>query len=94
MSGFIIAAIWGWLTPQLEAPIARPLARRLEAHMPMEGSETRLLAFMVALLGAAVLSAALDVGSVIGVSLGACLGYFGSRIFEIVKSAIDGKPRS
>jgi len=94
MLGFLIAAAAGFLTPQLEGPIAGPVTKALEGHIPVTDNEKRLIAFMVALLGAAVLAAAFDTGSVFGIIVGAILGYFGRRIFKVLKTIIDGRPNS
>ncbi len=91
MLGFLIAAVAGFLTPQLEGPVAGPVVKALEGHIPIAANERRLIAFMAALLAAAVLAAAFDSGSVIGVIVGGILGYFGTRIFEVLKKIIDGR---
>ena len=49
MFGFLAAIVAGFVTPQLEAPVARPLARKLEKYITLEASETRLLAFIIAM---------------------------------------------
>jgi hypothetical protein len=94
MIGFIIAVIAGLLTPQAEAAIARPLAKALPQPLAIETGEMRALAFIVVMLIAAVLAQILDSGSVLGVMVGGALGFFGLRIFAMIKSAIDGKPSS
>jgi len=91
MLGFLIAAAAGFLTPQLEGPVAGPLVKMLEQHMPVTPQETRLVAFMVALIAAAVLSALLDSGTTFGVILGAILGYFGQRIFNVLRKVIEAR---
>jgi len=94
MLGFLIAAAAGYLTPQLEGTVAGPVKKALEGHFPVSATETRLIAFMVALLGAAVLCAAFNTGSVFGIIVGAILGYFGTRLFAVLKKIIDGRPKS
>jgi ABC-type microcin C transport system permease subunit YejE len=94
MLGFLIAAAAGFLTPQLEGPVAVPVMKALEGHIPVTDNEKRLIAFMVALLAAAVLAAAFNTGSVFGIIVGAILGYFGPRIFAALKTIIDGRPKS
>jgi ABC-type microcin C transport system permease subunit YejE len=89
MLGFLIAAAAGFLTPQIESAVAKPLMSALEKHIPVTPSETSAIAFMVALLGAAVLGALVDSGSVFGVITGAILGYFGLRIFNLAKTEIE-----
>ena len=48
---------------------------------------------MLALLIAAVVCAALDAGGMFSVVIGTSLGYFGTRIVEMVKAAVDGRPK-
>ena len=91
MLGFLIAAVAGYLTPQLEGPVAGPIVKTLEGFFPIAPNEKRLIAFMVALLAAAILAAAFDSGSVFGVIVGAILGYFGIRIFDVLKKIIEGR---
>jgi ABC-type microcin C transport system permease subunit YejE len=91
MLGFLIAAAAGFLTPQIESAVTKPLVSALEKRIPVTPNETRAIAFMVALLGAAVLCALVDSGSVFGVIIGAILGYFGLRIFNAVKAEIEGR---
>lgn len=91
MLGFIIAAVAGFLTPQLEEPVAQPIMKAVGRHFIIAPTEKRLVAFMVALLAAGVLVAALDNGSVLGVISGAILGYFGTRIFAVLKKLIEGR---
>ena len=91
MLGFLIAAVAGYLTPQLEGPVAGPIVKTLEGFFPIAAHEKRLIAFMVALLAAAILAAAFDSGSVFGVIVGAILGYFGTRIFDVLKKIIEGR---
>ena len=91
MLGFLIAAAAGFLTPQLEEPVAGPIVKALEGYFPITANEKRLIAFMAALLVAAILAAAFDSGSVIGVITGAILGYFGTRIFNVLKKVIEGR---
>lgn len=93
MFGFLIAVVAGFLTPHIETPLARPVARALEGQMTLEAHELRLIAFMIMLLAAAILSALMDTGSVFTVVLGAIIGYFLLRIVGVVKAAVDGKPR-
>ena len=91
MLGFLIAAAAGFLTPQLEGPVAGPVVKALEGYFPVAANERRLIAFMAALLGAAILAAAFNSGSLFGVILGAILGYFGTRIFDVLKKIIEGR---
>jgi hypothetical protein len=91
MFGFIIAVVAGFLTPTLEAPVARPIARMLEKHITLEASETRVIAFMVAVLGAAIVAALLDSGSTFTVILGTIIGYFLTRLVAAGRSAADAR---
>ena len=91
MLGFLIAAAAGFLTPQLDGPVAGPIIRALDGHLPVTPEEKRLISFMVALLVAAVLAVAFDTGSVFGIIVGAVLGYFGSRIFAVLKKVVEGR---
>ncbi len=94
MLGFLIAALAGFLTPQIEAPVAGPIVKTLERYITLDPNEKRLIAFMVALLAAAVCAALLESGTTFGVILGAILGYFGMRIFAVLKKIIDGRTDS
>ncbi|WP_342070655.1 hypothetical protein [Yoonia algicola] len=91
MLGFLIAAAAGFLTPQIEGPVAGPIVKTLEGYFQVAPTEKRLIAFMVALLAAAILAAAFDSGSVFGIIIGAILGYFGQRIFNLLKKIIEGR---
>lgn len=91
MLGFFIAAAAGFLTPQIEGPVAKPIVKMLAGYFEVTPAETRLIAFMAALLAAAIVAAAVDSGSAIGVIAGAILGYFGVRIFNVVKKTIEGR---
>jgi len=91
MLGFLIAAAAGFLTPQIEGPVAGPIVKMLERFFPVPPVEKRLVAFMVALLAAAVLALALDSGSILGIIIGAILGYFGTRIFNVLKKTIEDR---
>ena len=93
MFGFLIAVVAGFLTPHLEQPLARPVIRALDRFLPIEPGEHRLIAFMIAVLAAAVVSALLDTGSTFGVVLGAVIGYFALRLSTLIKAQID-KPRN
>lgn len=93
MFGFLIALGAGFLTPFLEKPLAEPMAKALETQIKIEPAEMRLLAFMIAMLIGAICCAALGTGSMFSIVIGASLGYFGTRIIDVVKSAVDGKPK-
>ena len=89
MLGFLIAVVAGVLTPSIEEALARPLAKTLRATLPVDSHEMRALAFMIAMLGAGLLAAALDSGSALGVMVGGVLGYFGTRIVAAVRTLMD-----
>jgi hypothetical protein len=91
MLGFLVAALLGYLTPQLEGPIAGPIAKFLEGYFPIEPAEKRVIAFMAALAGAGVFAAVFDNGSTFGVILGCVLGYFGVRIYNLLKRIIEAR---
>ena len=91
MLGFIIAAVAGFLTPQLEGPVADPIAKAMQGHIKVEPTEKRLIAFMVAMLIAGIASALLNSGTTFWVILGGVLGYFGTRLFEAGKKAVDAR---
>jgi len=91
MLGFLIAALAGFLTPQIEGPVAGPVIEALEKQFTVAPNEKRLIAFMVALVGAAVVATLLDSGTVFGIVLGAVLGYFAPRIFAVLKRVIEAR---
>lgn len=91
MLGFIAAVIAGFVTPQLEAPAARPVARFMEKHITLEATETRLIAFIIAMLAAGVVASLLNSGSVFWMVLGGALGYFGTRLVAAARSAMDAR---
>ncbi len=91
MLGFLVAALAGFLTPQLEAPVAGPIAKFLKAYFPIEPAETRVIAFMVALIAAAICASLLESGTAFGVILGAVLGYFGLRVYNLLKRIIQAR---
>lgn len=94
MLGFLIAIAAGFATPHLEAPVARPLAKMMEKHFTVEASEVRLIAFMVAMLAAGVVSALLHSGMTFWVILGGAIGYFGSRLIAAAREIIDARRNS
>lgn len=91
MLGFIVAAIAGFFTPQIEGPVTKPLIKALEGTIKVEPSEVRAVSFMVALFGGAIVAALMDSGSTFGVILGAILGYFGARIYAALRRVIEGR---
>ena len=91
MLGFLVAALAGFLTPQLEGPVAGPIAKVLEGYFPIEPSEKRLIAFMAALIAAAICANLLDSGTTFGVIVGAVVGYFGLRVYNLLKRIIQAR---
>ena len=91
MLGFIIAAIAGFLTPQIEGAVAGPIVKALDGHIRIEPSETRLIAFMVAMLAAGIAAALLTSGTAFWIVLGGVLGYFGTQIVDVVKKQVDAR---
>ena len=91
MLGFIIAAVAGFLAPQLEGPVANPIVKAMQDHIKVEPAETRLIAFMVAMLVAGIAAALLNSGTPFWIILGGVLGYFGTRLFEAGKKAMDAR---
>ncbi len=91
MFGFLAAVVAGFVTPQLDAPVARPLVRKMEKYFTVELAETRLIAFIVAMLAAGVVSALLDSGSTFWVILGGALGYFGTRLVAAISEAMAAR---
>ena len=85
MFGFLIAVAAGFLVPHLEAPIVKPLIGATSKFIKIEEIETRLVAFMVALFGAGIVSSIFDSGSFIGLSIGMVIGYFGTRILNVAQ---------
>jgi ABC-type dipeptide/oligopeptide/nickel transport system permease subunit len=52
---------------------------------------SRLIAFMVALIAAAICASLLESGTAFGVILGAVLGYFGLRVYNLLKRIIQAR---
>ncbi|PUB13244.1 hypothetical protein [Yoonia sediminilitoris] len=95
MLGFLIAAVAGYLTPQLEDSVGDPIVKMLRRYMAVDPGEKRLVTFMVLLLAVAVLAIFAHSGSPFWLILGAIVGYFGPRLFNAGKKQIDagnGKP--
>lgn len=89
MLGFLVSIVAGFLTPYLEGPVAKPLARALAGVLPIAPEEIRLVSFMAAMLGAGVLANLLHSGSTFWVILGGVIGYFLTRLVEAAKTAMD-----
>jgi hypothetical protein len=91
MWGFIVAVIAGFLVPHLESPVARPVEKAMQSHVPLAAGELRLLAFVLAMLAAGVVAELLNSGSAFWVILGGALGYFGARILAALRKVIDAR---
>lgn len=91
MLGFLIAVAAGAATPFLEGPVARPVARALGAQIKITEPELRTLAYIIALIGAALICAVLNVGSMLGLVVGGALGYFGLRLLRWLQRVIKAK---
>lgn len=92
MFGFLIAVAAGALTPMLEGPVARPVARKLSELIEVQDTEIRVIAFMIAMVLAAVLCAIFSTGSALGVMIGGVLGYFGARLARWFYKIIENRP--
>ena len=91
MLGFIVAVIAGFLTPHIEPPVTRPLARMIERWITLEPGDVRLLSFALALLAAGLVAVLLDSGSAFWIVLGGTLGYFATRIVAALREVIDNR---
>ena len=91
MLGFIVAIGAGFIVPHLEAPLGRPVAKFLSKHITLEATETRLISFVIAMLGAGIAAALLDSGTMFWMTLGGALGYFGARLVAAGKTAMDAR---
>ncbi len=91
MLGFIVSVIAGYLVPHIEGPLGRPAAAFLAKHITLEDAETRLVSFVVAMMGAGVVASLLNSGSAFWMILGGALGYFGQRLVAAAKTAMDNR---
>lgn len=89
MFGFLLAIGAGFVTPQLDKPVAEPLLKAVSGWIDTTEVEVRLVAFMIAMLAAGVASNLLNSGATFWVILGGVLGYFLTRIIAAAKTAID-----
>ena len=90
MLGFLIALIAGYLVPQLDKPVARPVIKSLSKFMDFEEVETRLISFVAAFIAAALISTILGTGSALGMIVGTLLGYFAMRIWAAIQTYVKG----
>lgn len=91
MFGFLIAVAAGALTPMLEGPVARPVARAMGDNVELADGELRALSFMIAMIMAGILCALFSSGSALGLAVGGTLGYFGMRLLRWLQRLIEGK---
>jgi len=91
MFGFLIAVVAGAVTPMIETPLARPVARMLGENIEIQEGELRALAFMIAMIIAGILCAVFSSGSALGLAVGGTLGYFGMRLVRLVQRMIENK---
>lgn len=91
MFGFIISVVCGAATPMLEGPVAKPVAAMLSNVIELDDTELRLLAFMLAMVIAAILCVVFGTGSLLGLIIGGMLGYFGARLVRWGKTALENR---
>ena len=91
MFGFIISIGAGYLTPYLEQPLAKPVAAAVDKWIHIKDVEITLLAFMFAMIIAALFCAFFNTGGALGILVGGGLGYFGSRIVAAIKKVIENR---
>ena len=91
MLGFLIAVAAGFLTPYSEEPLAKPLAETMRRHMAIEPGEVRLLAFVLMMVAAGLLSALFDSGNALGLAIGGGLGYFLLRLVAALRVIVEGR---
>jgi len=93
MFGFFIAVAAGFITPQLQQSAAPAVAKAL-GPLNITEAEHDVLGFMIALFIAAIVAAIFGSGSVLGTAIGLMLGYFATRLIQIIQDATSGKPKS
>lgn len=91
MFGFLIALIGGAVTPMIEAPLARPVARMMGEGFDVKETEVRALAFMIAMIIAGILCSVFNSGSALGLAVGGTLGYFAMRLLRTAQRMIEDK---
>ncbi len=91
MFGFIVALAAGFITPTVEEPLAKPLARAMAPHIVVEPGEMRVLAFMLMMIAAGIVASVFGTGSALGLAVGGALGYFAARIVDAIRKAMDGR---
>lgn len=93
MIGIVIAFGAGYIAMRLDDPVSRPLAKAVSPFVKVNDGEIRLVSFIIALLGAAVLVQATDNVSPFWLILAGSLGYFGARIYAAAKLAWENRSR-
>lgn len=84
-----VAVIVGLVTPQMENPVALPFVRFLQKHTTLEASETRLVAFSLAMLAARFVGSCLESGPAFWIIFGGALGYCTTRFAVAVRAITD-----
>lgn len=90
MLGFLIAIAAGAATPKIEDLAARPLAQLMGKNVEVFDDELPVLAFIIGMLIAAVLSAIVSNGSALALVIGGTLGFFGLRIVRFIQRMVEG----
>ncbi len=90
MLGFLIAIAAGAATPKIEDLAARPMARLMGQNVEVFDDELPVVAFMIGMLFAAVLSAIFSNGSALAVIIGGAIGFFGLRIVRLAQRLMEG----
>lgn len=93
MFGFLIAVVAGAVTPMIEGPLARPVAKAMGNVVELEDGEMRALAFMIAMIIAGILCAVFSSGSALGLAVGGTVGYFGMRILRWMQRIMENRPK-
>lgn len=91
MFGFLIAVGAGVLVPHIEKPLALPLVEALRRHITVEPNEVRIVAFAIMLIISALVTVFFGAGGLLGQALGISLGYFGTRIIDVLRNAFDSR---
>lgn len=90
MLGFIIAIALGAATPKIEDLVARPLAQLLGKNIEVFDDELPVLAFIIGMFTAAIISAIFSNGSGLAIVFGATIGFFGLRIVRLIQRLLEG----
>lgn len=90
MLGFLIAIVAGAATAKIEDLAARPLAKILGDNIEVFDDELPVLAFIIGMLVAGILSTIFSNGSGLALIVGGALGFFGVRIIRLVQRLMAG----